>query len=122
MRTRTLRMASGFTALVLALSMLFTPAAFALTRYSTLEFGSRGSDVLKLQKALLALGYDPSGTDGKYGRGTESAVIEYQASKGFTADGKAGTVTLNALYIDAAGTSSSTNTSSSSTTTRPRKP
>ena len=117
MRTRTLRMASGFTALVLALSMLFTPAAFALTRYSTLEFGSRGSDVLKLQKALLALGYDPSGTDGKYGRGTENAVIEYQASKGFTADGKAGTVTLNALYIDAAGTSSSTNTSSSSTTT-----
>ena len=74
-------------AFALVLTMLLMEGALAATRYSTLEFGSRGSDVLKLQKALLTLGFDPSGTDGKFGRGTENAVMLYQASKSLTADG-----------------------------------
>ena len=59
----------SFLALVTALVML-TPYALAAT-YATLEYGSRGADVLKLQQALLALGFDPNGADGKFGRGTE---------------------------------------------------
>ena len=40
-------------ALALILTLLAAPAALAATKYTTLEFGSRGSDdVLKLQKAL----------------------------------------------------------------------
>ncbi|NLI20149.1 MAG: peptidoglycan-binding protein [Clostridiales bacterium] len=111
------RLASRLTALVLTLTMLFASEALAATRYSTLEFGSRGSDVLALQKALLALGFDPSGTDGKFGRGTESAVILYQTSKGLTADGKAGTQTLTALYADVADSDSSSSSTDTTTTT-----
>ena len=59
-------------ALVTALLLMLTGSAFA--RYSTLEFGDRGKDVLKLQMTLQTLGYDPQGTDGKFGRGTENAV------------------------------------------------
>ena len=70
----------------------------AYARYATLEFGSRGADVLKLQKTLMALGYDTNGADGKFGRGTESAVMAYQAASGLTADGKAGNLTLTKLY------------------------
>ena len=46
-------------ALALILTLLAAPAALAATKYTTLEFGSRGSDVLKLQKALLELGFNP---------------------------------------------------------------
>lgn len=119
------RAAVRITALALVLTLLFTSNAFAATRYSTLEFGSRGSDVLKLQKALLTLGYDPSGTDGKFGRGTESAVILYQTGKGLTADGKAGTQTLSALYADAesaAAATTQTDTSATSTTVATTNP
>lgn len=123
MRPQYRRKAGRIIALALALTMLFAPEAFAATRYSTLEFGSRGSDVLKLQKALIQLGFDPSGTDGKFGRGTEAAVIQYQASKGLTADGKAGSLTLNALYTDAAAstatTDSGTDTGTTATGTNP---
>ncbi|MEG1891599.1 MAG: peptidoglycan-binding protein [Clostridia bacterium] len=78
--------------------LMLCSTALAATKYTTLEFGSRGSDVLKLQKALLSLGYDPKGADGKFGRGTESAVIRYQSANNLTADGKAGTLTLSLIY------------------------
>ena len=78
---------------------LFSSTALAAT-YRTLEFGSKGSEVLALQKALLSLGFNPSGTDGKFGRGTENAVKAYQASKGLETDGKAGSQTQTAIYSD----------------------
>ena len=34
--------------------------------------------MLNLQKALLQLGFNPNGTDGKFGRGTQNAVKAYQ--------------------------------------------
>jgi len=108
------RFASRGFALVLALWMLYTPDAFAATTYSTLAFGSRGTDVLKLQKALQTLGYDPNGTDGKFGRGTEAAVMLYQSAKGLVSDGKAGNLTLTALYTDAENASTSDTSSDSS--------
>jgi peptidoglycan hydrolase-like protein with peptidoglycan-binding domain len=107
-------------ALALALTLLCTCDAFATTTYSTLEYGSRGSDVLTLQKALLSLGFDPGSLDGKFGRGTETAVKLYQESKKLTADGKAGNLTLTALYADAdtsASSSSDTGTDTTTTTT-----
>ena len=90
-------------ALALILALLAAPQALAATKYTTLEFGSRGSDVLQLQKALLELGFNPNGTDGKFGRGTETAVKAYQAARGLEVDGKAGTLTLTMLYGETSG-------------------
>ena len=92
-------------ALALILTLLAAPQALAATKYTTLEFGSRGSDVLQLQKALLELGFNPNGTDGKFGRGTETAVKAYQAARGLEVDGKAGMLTLTMLYGETSGES-----------------
>ena len=83
-------------ALLIVFLTLFSSTALA-ARYSTLEYGDQGEDVLKLQKAMLYLGYDPSGTVGKFGRGTERAVKRYQTANKLEADGKAGNQTLTLL-------------------------
>ena len=101
MRRPATRVFAAFMTLVLLLALM--PAAFAAS-YRTLEFGSRGTEVLKLQKALLQLGFNPNGTDGKFGRGTQQAVIQYQTASGLTADGKAGTQTLTRLYAEVSET------------------
>lgn len=97
-------------------------AAFAA--YKTLEYGSRGTEVKELQKALLSLGFDPNGTDGKFGSGTKAAVKAYQKSRGLTADGKAGNITLSLLYSEVdgsanAGSSSGSVSSGETTSTNP---
>ena len=89
MKLKKRRTAGRVTALVLALVLLFTSAAFAQTTYETLEYGAKGSDVLKLQKALKEAGFDPGSLDGSFGRGTERALKLYQESVGLTADGRA---------------------------------
>ena len=98
MKLTTRNLAARLMALALALTLLCTCDALATTTYSTLEYGSRGSDVLTLQKALLSLGFDPGSLDGKFGRGTETAVKLYQESKKLTADGKAGNLTLTVVH------------------------
>lgn len=103
-------------AIALILTTLSCSCALAATRYSTLKFGSRGSSVLSLQKALLSLGFDPDGTDGKYGRGTEKAVTAYQQARGLTVDGKAGTLTQTKLYEELAAQGSSSGSSSGNST------
>lgn len=105
-------------ALCIALILSLSVGSAWAASYATLEFGSRGTEVLQLQKALLALGFDPSGTDGKFGRGTERAVIAYQSSKGLTPDGKAGSLTLTQLYSEyqSQGTASSTGTTGATAT------
>ncbi len=106
-------------ALVVLMAFLFVPGANAAQTYRTLEFGSRGTEVLSLQKALEALGFDPSGTDGKFGRGTQNAVTAYQQARGLEADGKAGKLTLTKLYGELNGTSGvGTSSSGSSGFTR----
>ncbi len=105
-----------FTAWLAALALLFGAPMAAQARYATLEFGSRGSEVLKLQKTLLSLGYDPGGTDGKFGRGTEKAVKAFQQANGLTADGKAGNLTLSSLY---ASPSSAANSGTATQATNP---
>ena len=110
MRTFLRALSFRMLALTLILTLLAVPQALAATKYATLEFGSRGSDVLKLQKALLELGFNPNGTDGKFGRGTETAVKAYQATRGLEADGKAGTLTLTKLYAETDGQSATVTT------------
>lgn len=68
----------------------------------TLESGSEGSSVRALQNRLKSLGYLKGTTDGSFGVATEAAVIAFQQTNGLTADGKAGTGTLNRIYSDSA--------------------
>ena len=64
----------------------------------TLEFGSEGSEVKKLQQKLKDLGYLSGSVDGKFGIATQGAVIAFQKNNNLTADGKAGSATLSKLY------------------------
>lgn len=72
--------------------------ATQLTSTETLELGSEGSEVKKLQQKLKDLGYLSGSVDGKFGVATEAAVIAFQKNNNLTADGKAGVATLNKLY------------------------
>ena len=73
----------------------------------TLELGSEGSDVKKLQQKLKDLGYLSGSADGKFGVATQAAVIAFQKNNNLTADGKAGVATLSKLYSGTANKSSS---------------
>ena len=68
----------------------------------TLEFGSEGDRVRKLQQKLKDLGYLAGTVDGKFGVATEAAVIAFQKNNNLTADGKAGSATLSKLYSGSA--------------------
>ena len=102
-------------ALALIIVLLSASGAAALTLYQTLEYGDSGDDVVKLQESLNTLGFNCGSVDGKFGSGTEDAVKAYQKSMGLKQDGKAGTLTLNALYnaADAAKTTYEPATNSS---------
>jgi len=66
--------------------------------YVTLEKGTMGSLVTKLQRALKSAGYFNGECDGYYGEDTEAAVRRFQRDKGLTQDGKAGPATQRYLY------------------------
>ena len=74
----------------------------------TLEIGSKGSEVRTLQQKLKDLGYLSGSVDGSFGVATEAAVIAFQKNNNLTADGKAGTATLNKLYSGTAKKSTGT--------------
>ena len=64
----------------------------------TLKNGDSGDEVMRLQEALVALGYDIGGEpDGSFGPATEEAVEKFQADSGLPADGVAGPQTLQAI-------------------------
>jgi peptidoglycan L-alanyl-D-glutamate endopeptidase CwlK len=64
---------------------------------ANLKEGSSGPDVAALQQKLKARGFDPGAVDGRFGPGTEAAVIAFQKSEGLVADGIAGPRTLASL-------------------------
>ena len=64
-----------------------------------LRLGSSGPDVVALQKALLAAGFNPGGSDGSFGPATEAAILGFQRSKGLAADGIVGPNTALALGL-----------------------
>ena len=82
--------------------------AVKLTSTETLEFGSEGAEVKKLQQKLKDLGYLSGSADGKFGVATQAAVIAFQKNNNLTADGKAGVATLSKLYSGTAKKSSGT--------------
>ena len=55
--------------------------------YKILQKGSSGAEVTALQEALIELGYLKGKADGKYGAGTEKAVIAFQQNNDYPATG-----------------------------------
>lgn len=84
-----------------------------MATYTTLRRGSKGDDVKKLQTAL---GFTGNDLDGIYGPKTESAVTNYQKSKGLKVDGIAGNETLGSLYGTTPATSTTTPTTPNNVT------
>src|SRR5919197_5107495 len=67
----------------------------------TLQQGSTGSDVRRVQRILVMLKFlDPSGIDGVFGTKTKNAVKSFQQSKGLNADGIVGPGTWGAMPAD----------------------
>jgi tetratricopeptide (TPR) repeat protein len=62
-----------------------------------LRLGSADDRVLKIQKALLALGYDVGEPDGKFGEATRRAVMAVQKASGIDADGLVGPSTYASI-------------------------
>ncbi len=91
--------------------LLRNQETYALSRY-----GSRGDEVKQIQTKLKNWGYYSGSVDGIYGSGTLSAVKKFQKKNGLTADGIAGTKTLQAMGIfsSSSGSSSTGSTSNSS--------
>lgn len=67
----------------------------------TLKKGSKGVEVLSLQKQLVKLRYLADTPNGIFGNATLSAVKAFQKSQGLPADGIAGAATLEAIKIAA---------------------
>lgn len=94
--------------------LLFLPVhAHAAT---VLEVGSRGNDVVKVQKRLIQYDYLDGEADGRYGEATRDAVRLFQKRNGLTVDGKVGPATAAALGVTLSGTSSASTTASTTST------
>ena len=91
---------------VLVLAIFSCTPAFALEA-STLKHGSRGSDVRKVQEALITLGLLKIEADGIFGNKTENAVRKFQKKNGLKVDGLVGSKTLALLLEKAAAASGS---------------
>lgn len=72
--------------------------AVSSSKPDTLELGSEGSAVRKLQQKLKDLGYLSGSVDGTFGVATKAAVIAFQKNNNLTADGRAGSATQSKLY------------------------
>lgn len=69
---------------------------------AVLKIGSTGPDVTALQQALSKAGFDPGGSDGNFGPGTQRAVQAFQRSAGIAPDGTVGPQTAAALGLGGA--------------------
>jgi hypothetical protein len=75
-----------------------------ISTYPTIRKGSTGQYVKILQTLLLEKGYDPLGIDGKFGKNTRAAVLNFQANntdvygRKLEKDGIVGKLTWGALY------------------------
>ncbi|MBO7359033.1 MAG: peptidoglycan-binding protein [Clostridia bacterium] len=88
----------------LILQVTPTPAPGAPTPvpYVSLQKGSKGEEVTKLQTRLSDLGYLSGKIDGEYGNQTKTAVQKFQERAGLKADGIAGVETQTLLFSDEA--------------------
>ncbi len=65
--------------------------------YTTIQYGSSGSEVKKLQEELNKYGYDLD-VDGQFGSLTQSAVKDYQKKNNLVVDGIVGNKTWGKLF------------------------
>jgi len=98
--------------MLLALAMLCMDARAA----TVLEVGSRGDDVVKVQKRLIQYDYLDGTADGRYGESTRKAVRLFQKRNGLEVDGKVGPATAAALGVTLSGTKSSSSAKAASST------
>ena len=70
---------------------------------AVLKRGSRGDEVVTLQKKLKQWGYYDGSVDGVFGAGTETAVQYFQRKNGLAADGIVGAKTAAALGMTLSG-------------------
>ena len=80
---------------------------------AVLKKGSKGDEVVTLQKKLKQWGYYNGAVDGIFGSGTEKAVQYFQRKNGLVADGVVGAKTAAALGMTLSGGGSSASDSSS---------
>jgi peptidoglycan L-alanyl-D-glutamate endopeptidase CwlK len=62
-----------------------------------LRRGAHGPDVELLQRRLAEAGFSPGRADGRFGAGTEAALLAFQRAEHLLADGVAGPATWHAL-------------------------
>lgn len=62
-----------------------------------LGYGSRGNEVIELQRNLNSLGYNAGAPDGIYGYKTYTALKSFQSSRGLNSTGYLNFITLNRL-------------------------
>ncbi len=94
--------------LIVLLVVLLPLAADA----AVLKKGSKGDDVVTLQKKLKQWGYYDGAVDGIFGSGTQKAVEYFQRKNGLTADGIVGSKTAAALGMNLSGNNSTTQANS----------
>ena len=82
-------------ALALTLALLF--AALTLPAAAEVRRGSKGAEVLELQKLLVETGWLEEAPDGVFGRNTEAAVMSFQSSMGLPVTGVADDLTVASL-------------------------
>ena len=64
-----------------------------------ITMGSRGENVIRIQKRLIRLGYNvPGGADGQYGSGCREIIKKFQGDNGLEIDGDVGENTWNTLF------------------------
>jgi len=76
-----------------SLTILTGAESASATTHPTLRVGSRGSQVLALQRRLSSLGYWLGGVDGQFGDVTRQAVVAIQKVAGLSRDGVCGSRT-----------------------------
>lgn len=81
--------------------------------YALSKYGSRGDEVIQIQKKLKRWGYYSGNIDGIYGSQTVAAVKWFQRKNGLTVDGIAGSKTLAAMGIYNSSNSSSSTSNNS---------
>ena len=98
--------AMGFLTVALSLSVLSAAGqAMALEKV-----GSKGTEVVAIQRCLKNLGYLNSKADGYFGPITQTAVNSYQANNNLVVDGIVGARTAQKLKSDCSSSSNSTST------------
>jgi len=70
------------------------------TGKKVVKSGMKGDFVAKLQQQLKSLGFDPKGTDGKFGKNTKNAVVGFQKQSGLNPDGVVGLNTYKVIFFE----------------------